>query len=122
MNKLIKKWDIISAVVIIVVCLLILYIGKAKTENPTAKIYVDSKCVYTIVLNDVKKNYQLEPIKNVLVEVKKGKIRFINSDCKDKLCVKSGWLSKNNDTAACLPKKVVISVSSGSSDFDVMTY
>lgn len=122
MNKLFKKWDLISAVVIVLVCVLLLYIGKAKTENPTAKIYVDSKCIDTIALNDVQKNYQLEPIKNVIVEVTKGKIRFKNSDCKDKLCVKSGWLSKNNDTAACLPKKVVISVSSGSSNFDVMTY
>ncbi len=39
-----------------------------------------------------------------------GKARVSEADCPDKLCVHTGWLEANGDTAACLPAGVLISV------------
>lgn len=39
-----------------------------------------------------------------------GKACVSETDCPDKLCVHTGWLKTNGDTAACLPAGVLISV------------
>ena len=44
------------------------------------------------------------------LEVKEGKIRFINSVCPDHVCEGFGWLSKEEDKAVCAPARVVVSI------------
>lgn len=56
------------------------------------------------------------PAKNLTVhiEVKSGRIRFVNSPCPDHICEREGWLSKDGDTASCLPAPASILVVSES--------
>jgi len=42
--------------------------------------------------------------------VEKGRIRFKEADCPDKICVKTGWLQEPGDTAVCLPNRAVITI------------
>ena len=46
----------------------------------------------------------------VQLTVEEGRIRFLSSGCPDKVCVRSGWLSRTGQTAACLPAGVVVRV------------
>ena len=46
----------------------------------------------------------------VQLAVEEGRIRFLSSGCPDKVCVRSGWLSRTGQTAACLPAGVVVRV------------
>ena len=46
----------------------------------------------------------------VTVQVENGRIRFASSDCPDRVCVHSGWLSTAGQTAACVPAGVSIRV------------
>lgn len=46
---------------------------------------------------------------NTLV-IKDGAAFFTDSDCPDKLCEKSGKLTKKGDAAVCLPHKLVAEV------------
>lgn len=39
-----------------------------------------------------------------------GKVRVASSDCKDQICVHTGWLTSAGQTAVCLPFKVVLKV------------
>ncbi|EDN65520.1 conserved hypothetical protein [Beggiatoa sp. PS] len=43
-----------------------------------------------------------------LIEVKKGRIRFIASPCQHKHCIHAGWLTNNGDFVVCLPNQVSI--------------
>jgi hypothetical protein len=43
-----------------------------------------------------------------LIEVSKGRIRFIASPCLRKQCIHTGWLTANGDFVACLPNRVSI--------------
>ena len=122
MNKLFKKGDLILTVLILLICVALIFLPKLSSKKLIATIYVDGKVVETIKLNEVEKSYTFSPHYNVEVEVQKGKIRFLKSDCPDKLCVKSGWLETSGATSACLPETVVISVTGEKSDFDVITY
>lgn len=44
------------------------------------------------------------------VRAEKGRIRFKEADCPDKICVKTGWLEKPGDTAVCLPNRAVVTI------------
>lgn len=45
-----------------------------------------------------------------LIEVQDGKIRIAEADCRDQVCVRRGWASKNGETIVCLPHKLVLEV------------
>ncbi|SFF54803.1 NusG domain II [Fontimonas thermophila] len=63
--------------------------------------------------------YALDGNRDILVEgrlgpsrlrIENGRVRFIASPCRNKVCVHSGWLSHGGDAAACLPNRVSISL------------
>lgn len=55
------------------------------------------------------------------VEIEDGRVRVAHSDCPDQVCVHSGWLSKNGQTAACVPAGVSVRVVGGSQEVDGVT-
>jgi len=122
MNKLFKKGDLILTVLVLLICLALIFLPKLFSGKLIATVSVEGEIVETIKLDEVEKAYTFSPCDNVEIEVQQGKIRFLKSDCPDKLCVESGWLESNGATSACLPEKVVISVTGEKSDFDVITY
>jgi len=46
-----------------------------------------------------------------ILKVENGRVRFVSSPCRNKVCVHGGWLSHTGDAAACLPNRVSISLS-----------
>ncbi len=55
------------------------------------------------------------------VEIDGGRVRVAHSGCPDQVCVNSGWLSKNGQTAACVPAGVSVRVICGSQEVDGVT-
>ncbi|MEG1943783.1 MAG: NusG domain II-containing protein [Angelakisella sp.] len=47
----------------------------------------------------------------ITFEIRDHAIRFLDSDCPDKICIKSGFLHRDMDIASCLPNKTVLLVS-----------
>ncbi len=43
-------------------------------------------------------------------EVSGGKVRMISSDCPDKVCVKTGRVSREGEVIVCLPNRVILKV------------
>ncbi len=54
------------------------------------------------------------------IMVSGGRICFSESDCPDKVCVHTGWLSKPGQTAVCLPNRVVITIE-GAAQLDAVS-
>ncbi|HOK17786.1 MAG TPA: NusG domain II-containing protein [Caldisericia bacterium] len=80
----------------------------------------------TIINREGEKNYSLleNKIVNVKgdlgdlkVEINNGKARVIESNCKEKLCIKRGWISIIGEYSACLPNDVFIIIN-GRSEID----
>lgn len=42
-----------------------------------------------------------------------GRVRFVSSPCRNKICIHSGWLSHSGDATACLPNRVSIRLLGG---------
>jgi len=57
-----------------------------------------------------------------VILVEKGRIRFEEADCPDKVCVKTGWLSNPGDKAVCLPNRTIIKIEGENSEVDGVTY
>ena len=81
------------------------------SENLVAVVSVDGHPSFTVNLKDaddqtidLNDQYNI----NIILEVSNHKIRFQSSDCPDKICVHSGYLSKDLDMAACIPNKTAI--------------
>ena len=95
---------------------------KAKGTTPEyAYIRVNSEITDTIDLRNVSESYPLTVEGNfpVTLEVSKEGVRFVDSQCKDKLCIHSGLLS-SGESAACLPAGVSVSVSGSEPEIDAI--
>jgi len=54
------------------------------------------------------------------IEVKEGRIRFLDSPCPGRYCVHMGWIQRTGEVAACLPNGVVIEIQGGAREFDAI--
>ena len=50
------------------------------------------------------------------VQIKERKVRVLEADCPNKICVKTGWIKNGNENIACVPNGVLIKLISGKSD------
>lgn len=63
------------------------------------------------------------PIGVSLIEIKNHKAHFLDSPCKDKLCVHMGEQVENGQWAACLPNRVFLRIESAEeSEVDAQLY
>jgi hypothetical protein len=58
----------------------------------------------------------------VKIVISDSQAYIAESDCGDKLCVRTGRLKKAGDTAVCLPNRVIVSVVGGGKQPDGVTY
>lgn len=82
-------------------------------DERVALVNRNGKEVTRIDLNQVKK-YEQVVLEDggipVIIEVEPGRIRFQASECPDQICVKTGWISNQGQSAACLPAKTIITI------------
>ena len=120
--KLFRKGDIAVIAVILAAAAIFAVLGRLGGENPRAVITVDGETVETLDLSQVKEKIIIRPetVPEVVITAENGEIWFEQAECEDKLCVKSGMLSRCGDTAACLPAKTVITITGA--DVDAVVY
>ena len=93
-------WAVVAAAVI--GCALWLVLPHGGTTDCTAEIWIDGQMVRGIYLPQAQ------------LEVKNHRIAFISSDCPDKVCIHNGWLSREGEQAICLPNRVSVTLTDGS--------
>lgn len=47
---------------------------------------------------------------DVTIVAENGSIRFVEADCPDKICVKTGTLTQPGDQAICMPSKTIVRI------------
>ncbi len=113
-KKIIVKKDffIILAIVLTgIIVVSVSFIMKKTNHGKTAVISVDSEIIEKINLETHENNtFSIENIKGVVFEVNKGKIRIIESDCPDKICVKTDFINSKSEKIVCLPKKLIVEI------------
>lgn len=104
-------WGLIIALVL--GCLLWMFWPKPQGPQRIASVWVNGSTVLEFDLNTTEdevislEEYVHHPVS---LEVKSGAVRFLESDCPDKICVNTGFLREDGDLASCLPNKVIVTV------------
>jgi len=104
-----------------VVLMLVLSVPKNESGDVKALVSQDGKILYEIDLNAVEgqKEYLVDG-GDVIIIAETGKIRFLESDCPNQICVFTGWIHRTNQIAACLPNRVLIKIVGAQDEVDVV--
>ena len=78
----------------------------SSNDAGSAEILIDGETVTVSLSAD--RDIVLESLPNVKFQVRDGGIAFVKSDCPDQICVRSGFLHRAGQAAACLPNRVSI--------------
>ena len=106
----------IKLVLILLFIILIFFTCKivGNSKDKVAKVYYEDKLIKTIFL-DKDELYTVEGYNGeVVIEVKKNKIRVIEETSEKNLCSKQGY----GDVIVCLPNKIVIKVENDDNKLD----
>lgn len=57
-----------------------------------------------------------------VIEVGGGRVRFLHSPCRRKLCLHGGWVDQAGARLACLPNRVAVRVEAAARSFDSLNY
>jgi hypothetical protein len=57
-----------------------------------------------------------------VLEIQAGRVRFVDSPCRNRVCVHSGWLAYGGGAAACLPNRVSLTLSGGDAEVDGVSH
>lgn len=79
------------------------------------KIYIKSQNYTEKIIIKNNDNYNNIYIHN-------GGVEIISASCKDKICVKSGFISKKGQIIACLPNKLYVKILGVEKQIDGATY
>lgn len=125
-NAVIKKHsaDIIIIAVILAAALILSLVSHRKSGSVTATVLQNGETVCTVELSEVTEGYTVVLDGGVKIRFIKNAAGFIESDCPDKTCVKSGMLTKPGDTAVCVPTKTVLKLTGKdvNGDVDIISY
>ena len=117
MNQDNNRRQLLWAVVILAVlfCASSLLGPRDSTPHPVASVWVDGEEVLTVNLDGAQdQEFSILEMtgKDITFQVKDHAIRFLHSDCPDKICVNTGFIREDNSVATCLPNQVVLTVTS----------
>jgi hypothetical protein len=84
--------------------------GVGYSKGDWVVVTVNQKETIRLPLDQDQKTHVKGPIGLTEIEVKNGRARIIRSPCKNKVCIKSGYIRYADRLAACIPNRVVIRI------------
>lgn len=86
-------------------------------DNLVAVVSVNGQVYSEIDLSEVAEPYEMTVAGEgeAVLHISSEGVRFVISDCPDKLCVNTGLLTRSGQSAVCLPARVSVKLVSGDS-------
>lgn len=99
-----------TAALLLTASLAFLFPRENRRENVRAEVWIEGKLVMELSLRDTPEGeISLLPYGHaVTLSVRDHAIRFLESDCPDRRCVRNGWLRSAGDQSTCLPNKTSV--------------
>lgn len=89
---------------------LLFRMGSVFAPGDRVVIEVDQKVVYRIPLSSNRVIHVQGRLGTTDVEISDGRARILHSPCKNKICIKSGYIRYADRLLACIPNRVVVRV------------
>ena len=115
-NRWFRIGDLISVALCVLVAGSFLLVGSLRKDGDTVCVTApDGDAVMSLAVDAENVFYGHNGLA-VTVTVKDGRVCVSHADCPDQVCVATGWLSKNGQSAACLPAGIVVTVTTPALD------
>ena len=110
---------VLFALILLGACLIWVRFAMLQTDRVYGEIWHDGECVERVVLSDsYHEVFEVQGDQTMCtIEADGKRMRFVQSQCYDHTCERTGWVSRVGDTAVCLPNRMMIKiVGAGSGD------
>jgi hypothetical protein len=115
MHRILTRCDIFLVIGLIAAALLCLGVVRYKTGGTdVVAVQVDGEEVVRSSLTEDRRFSVDGPLGETEIEIKGKRVRVVDSPCRKKICVHTGWIDKSYQTIICVPNRVVIHLFSGS--------
>ena len=84
--------------------------GTGFSKGDWVVVTVNEKETIRLSLNVDQTTHVKGPLGLTEVEIKKGQARIVRSPCKNKVCIKSGYIRYADRLTACIPNRVVVRI------------
>jgi hypothetical protein len=112
-RKFVSKGELFVIALVLAAALFFYFIlAKPSSDEVYAIISVVNYPDMRVAL-DENREFALPQNPRVIFRIENGAISFAASDCPDFICIRSGWLSRPGQSAACLPNRVLLTVHGG---------
>ena len=119
-RRLASAKDIVIVAVILfaaVTAMIIMKFLPQSQYDKQAVILLDGTEVYRTNISGIKySTFTVTQIEGMEFEISGGKIRVSDSDCHDKICESTGFISRNSEAIVCLPNRVVVKIEDKNTD------
>ena len=109
--------DILLIVALLLIGIVLLFVLRGRSSEGSYVVIMyqnDEKARFSLAIDGV---YDINDGKNQ-IEILDGKVRMIDADCPDELCIRQGWIEYDGQSIICLPNKITVMVSGGDSSVD----
>ncbi len=111
---MITRFDkLLIAGLLIIAILGLAHVKYRSGGTDTVVVIVDGKEIIRMPLAEDQRFSVDGPLGQTEIEVKDKRVRVIDSPCKRKICVQTGWIDKSYRTIICIPNRVVINLLGG---------
>lgn len=121
---MIKRGDIVI-IVSVLMCALIMavsFLFADRGDVSTVVISVDGKTEAQLDL-DHDETYTVSNNGHTnVIEISNGRVRMLDADCKDRVCVNQGWISTQGETIVCLPGRVTVTLKNTQQEIDAVAH
>ncbi len=111
----IRKGDLLIFVVLVVIGISALvlqmrYLPRQEFGNEVS-VEIDGTVVKRYDLGLPQENVEIETGRGVnVLAFDRGKVRVIEANCPDQICVNFGWVQRSGQTIVCLPHRLIVRV------------
>lgn len=124
------RWGDFLMYILIATVAVVLFLAAPKGISGQAQVAVlteDGKVVFQKPVAELQAagSFEIEAQGfHYVIAYENGKIRFSEADCPDKVCVRSGWVSRTGQIAACVPGHLILKITgpstNGPDDIDIV--
>ncbi len=113
--------DIILAVLLIVIGFVMsFFLTFGKEDGTQVRAMADGK-LYGVYRLDENQSVTIRQGSRINeFEIRDGTVRMLHANCHGHDCMQEGAISRTGETIVCLPNKVVLEITGGEEEFDVI--
>ena len=87
-----------------------------------ARIYLEGERALTLALSEDGHHRLNGPLGETLLEIRDGRIRFLEAPCNERICLRRGWLRHNGESASCIPNRVHVQLAGRERAYDSINF